>query len=230
MTQLNKESNKDLGETIQALYHTVRKMNSIAGYPVLCKSRIPNQEQIVLAEVKELKKALDDKDLAELSLEAVDVLITASELVMINDGATWLLENLPQGLEDDSRNVEQLVDDIISSAEDEKWIDVLGDAENLCARLNSDMIFNIKSVGDSMLSKFTLVSVLEDSAETEFTIIEKLQGDRYEDVYSEIVDFEGEEFVVFKTRFDKKNNESYPQGKFLKSILTFKQPEICVYE
>ena len=230
MKQLNKDSNEDLGNTIQELYHTVRKMNSIAGQPLLCKSRIPNQKQVVLAEVKELKKALDEEDLAELSLEAVDILITASELVMLIDGDTWLLENPPQGL-DDSRTVEQLVEDIITSSEEEdKWADVLGDAENLCAKLNSDMIFNIKSVGESMLSKFTPVSVLEESAETEFSICEQLQGDRYEDVYSEIVDFEGEEFVVFKTKFDKQNNESYPQGKFLKSSLTFKQPEIIVYE
>ena len=122
------------------------------------------------------------------------------------------------------------MEEIITFSEENKWIDVLGSAEDLCAQLNSDMIFNITSVGESMLSKFTLVGVLEDSAETEFTICTQLQGDRYEDVYSEIVTFEGEEFVVFKTKFDKQNNEAYPMGKFLKSPLTFKQPEIVVYE
>ena len=232
MTQinLNKETKAQVGKAIQELYHTVRKMNSIAGQPTLCKSRIPNQKQVVLAEVKELKEAFDNQDLAGLSMEAVDILITASELVMIGDGATWLLDNPPVCLNKDERTVEDLVEEILTSSEDEKWFDVLGSAEDLCVQLNSDMIFNIKSIGESMLSKFTPVKVLEDSAETEFSIIEQLQGDRYEEVYSEIVDFKGEEFVVFKTKFDKQNNESYPQGKFLKSTLTFKQPEIIVYE
>jgi hypothetical protein len=227
---LNKETKQQVGKAIQELYHTVRKMNSIAGQLTLCKSRIPNQKQVVLAEVKELKEAFDNQDLAGLSMEAVDILITASELVMIGDGDTWLLDNPPVYLNKDERTVEDLVEEILTSSEDEKWFDVLGSAEDLCVQLNSDMIFNIKSIGESMLSKFTPVGVLEDSAETEFSIIEKLQGDRYEEVYSEIVDFEGEEFVVFKTKFDKQNNESYPQGKFLKSTLTFKKPEIIVYE
>ena len=227
---MNRETKKDLGLAIQTLYKTVRKMNSIAGYPNLCKKRVPNQKQVVLAEIKELKEAFDDQDLVGLSMEAVDILITAGELVMIEDGDTWLLDNPPAYLNTDERSVEDLVEEIITFSEEEKWIDVLGSAEDLCAQLNSDMIFNITSVGESMLSKFTLVSVLEESAETEFTICTQLQGDRYEDVYSEIVTFEGEEFVVFKTKFDKQNNESYPLGKFLKSPLTFKQPEIVVYE
>ena len=228
--KIDKESNEDLAKVIQDLYVLVRKMNSIAGSHSLTKDRLTNQKEIVKSEVREMREALDENNLAEIALESVDLLITLSELVMILDGNEDLTKNPPKYLNSGCRNVAQLVADVEHSVEEENWIDALGSAEDLVSQINADMCFNIKSVGESMLSKFTPMTFLEQSSETEFSLCEQLQGDRYEEVYSEVVDYQGEEFVVFKTKYDKKNNESYSKGKFLKSPLTFKDPQIIIFD
>ena len=96
--KIDKESNEDLAKVIQDLYVLVRKMNSIAGSHSLTKDRLTNQKEIVKSEVREMREALDENNLAEIALESVDLLITLSELVMILDGNEDLTKNPPKYL------------------------------------------------------------------------------------------------------------------------------------
>ena len=240
MTQqfkLDKESKTDLANAILALYKSTRKFNIIAGNKELSKDRLPNQIELVKAELKETNDALKDNDLVEVVKECADLLVTLAELNMIIDKNTEglngddLLKNAPRYLNQQGRNVEQLIGDINYHIEEEEWLDALGATEDLTMQLNADMVHNLKQVALSNLSKFTMVEDLDISEETEFTICEYLNAQRrYENVYSEIVDFNGVEYVVFKSKRDILNEEYYPKGKVIKSPLTFKLPELCVYE
>lgn len=229
--KLDKENNEDLAKAIQELYINTRKVNSIAGNAKLCKERIPNQIELVKAELKETNKALKDNDLVDLVDGCADLLVTLSELLCLIDGNDALIKNSPKYLNAGSRNVAQLIGDINYEVDEGNWIDALGATEDLAAQLNADMVHNLGSVGNSNLSKFVKVTDLDDSEHTEFSIIEDIEDQgRYTDVYTEVNTYEGEEYLVFKTKYDQENNEKYPKGKFIKPKGFFKEPSIVVYE
>jgi hypothetical protein len=228
---MNKESSKVLAKAIQDLYINTRKVNSISGNASLVKSRLPNQIELVKAELKELNQGMKEGNLGEVCDGCGDLLVTLSETIMILDGNTDLLLNSPKYLNAQEADVEELVGDINDAVNLGKWIDALGATEDLAAQLNADMVSNCDSIGESNLSKFILAKDLDESAETEFSICEFIEEQgRYTEVYSEITEFQGEDWVVFKSKYDKENDEHYPLGKFLKCSLTFKEPEITIYE
>lgn len=229
--KLDKETNDDLAKAIQDLYISTRKFNILGGNEKLCKERLPNQIELVKAELKETSKALEENDLVGMVDGCGDLLVTLSEAVTIQDGNTSLLQDPPKYLNAGCRNVEQLMGDINHAVENENWIDALGATEDLAAQLNAEMPHNLHSIGESNLSKFIKVSDLENSADTEFSIISDIEAQgRYTDVYDETVMYEGEEYLTFKTKYDQLNNESYPKGKIIKPIGWFKEPELVVYE
>lgn len=229
--KLDKETNDDLAKAIQNLYINTRKFNTLGGNSKLCKERLPNQVELVKAELKETNKALENNDLVGLVDGCADLLVTLAESVMIQDGNTYLLDNPPKYLNSGCRNVHQLIGDINYYVENDNYIDALGATEDLAAQLNGEMVFNLKSVAESNLSKFIKASDLEASVDTEFSIIEDIEAQgRYTDVYDETVEYEGEEYIVFKTKYDQQNNEKYPKGKIIKPVGWFKDPEFVVYE
>lgn len=231
MTQLNKENNKDLALAIQELYINTYKVNTIAGNAAFDQARIPTQIELIKAELKETNVALVEENLGELVDGVGDLLVTISSLLLILDQNLDLLENAPLYLNAGDNSVEELIAEINIHIEAGNWIDSLGSTEDLAAQLNADIISSLSSIGESNLSKFPTVKMINDSdttIEEEVAAIEA-QG-RYESVCVESSLYEGEEYVVFKTKFDKKNNESYPLGKFIKPPTFFKEPEIIVYE
>jgi hypothetical protein len=228
---MNKDNKQELCKAIQDLYINTRKVNSIAGNSSLDKSRFANQLETVKAELKETNKGLKEGNLGEVVDGCGDLLVTLSEFIMIIDGNTDLLHNPPQYLNSQGASVEELVEGINDAVNSSNFIDALGLTEDLAFQLNADMVHNLYSIGTSNLSKFILAKDLDESSETEFSICETIEAKgRYTDVYSETTTFDGEDWVVFKSKYDVENDEHYVKGKFLKCFLTFQEPELIIYE
>lgn len=231
MSHMNKDNREEVAQSILELYKNTRMVNTIAGNKSLCLSRLPNQVETVKAELKELNLGIKEDNLGEVVDGCCDLLVTLSEAVMIQDQNTALLEDTPKYLNSQGATVEELVEDINDAVNSYNYIDALGYTEDLCFQLNADMVWNNNQVASSNLSKFITVEELDASPETEFSICEAIEAQgRYTDVYAEVTEFEGTEWVVFKSKYDKENDEHYPKGKFLKNTLTFQEPQLVIYE
>ena len=230
MTIINKETKTDLAKAIQHLYVNTLMVNQIAGNKI-CKELIPNQLETVKAELKETQAALDNNNLGELADGCCDLLVTLSFLVMLEDGNESLIKNPPKYLNEDQFSVEDLVEAITECVEHSNYIDALGYTEDMAAQLNADMIANCYEVAESNSSKFITLEDLDASEHTEFSLIEEIEAQgRYTDVYTETTMHNGQEWVVFKSKYDQENNEHYPAGKFIKPPHFFKEPTIIVYD
>lgn len=229
--QLNKENKSAVAVAIQGLYQSTLKFNTLAGNDYKDKTLFNNQLENVKSELRETIEALEAGDLGELVKESLDLAVVLSFLVMIIDGNDSVCVNPPLYLNSEDLTVEELVPLITGYVDTEDYINALCSTEDLIYQLNADAIHNAKEVGDSNLSKFILAKDLDASENSEFDIIDSFVEDgRYEDVYSEVLTYEGEEWVVFKAKRDARNNEVYPKGKILKNMLTFKNPSLVIYE
>lgn len=230
--KLNKESKKDISVAIGDLYRATRKINILAGNASLDSSRLETQLAAVEEELQELIDGYEARDLVMMCDAVVDSLVTVSETISLLDQEAWLTQDnpLPYLLNKDDTCVEVLIRKTAEYYNEDNFIDLLGVLEDIAVSINAPMCDNIYSVIDSNNSKFITTKELDESGETEFTLCEKIESQgRYEDVYSEIVEYEGEEYVVFKSKYDKKNDKSFPQGKFIKPLGFFKEPEIKGY-
>ncbi len=231
MTQLNIVDKAAVAVAIQELYINTLKVNSIASSEPLSMDRFENQLETVKAELKELNAGMLANDPVEIVDGCIDLLVTISFLIMLQDGNDSLTKDAPKYLNTSGSSVEQLVDEINIAMGEGSYIDMLGLVEDMASQLNADMSASIASVGASNLSKFITLKDLEDTEFDEAYLCADLEAKgRYKDVYSERVEFEGETWVVLKSKYDITNDEHYPKGKFLKIGLTFQEPTIIVYE
>jgi hypothetical protein len=227
---MNKETKAQIGKAIQGLYKATLKFNTLGGNDYKDKSLFNNQLETVKAELKETIKALKEGNLGELVDGSLDLGVTLSFLIMIIDGDTSICDNAPLYLNNEDLTVEELVPLITNCIDTENYIDALGYTEDLIYQVNGDAVHNAAQVGSSNLSKYILAEDLDNSEYSEFTVCEVInKSGRYEDVYSEVITYEGDEWVVFKSKKDSKNNESYPKGKLLKCPLTFQEPNLVIY-
>ena len=230
MIEMNKTSETEVSQAILALYKNTRKVNTIAGNGALVMDRFDTQLENVKSELKETIDGLAENNLVEVVDGCCDLLVTLSELVMIMDGNESLLANPPMYLNMEGFTVETLIDCIKVDVHNGNYIDALGYTEDLAFQLNANMVHNCNSVAVSNLSKFIKLKELQDTEFNEEYLIKDLESKgRYPDVYAEHVEFEGDIWVVLKANYDKKNDEKYPLGKFLKIGLTFVEPEIVTY-
>ncbi len=231
MTQLNIVDKAAVAVAIQELYISTRKFNIVGGKAELSMDRFEDQLELVKAEVKEINQALADNNLVEIVDGALDIAITACELIMCIDGNTSLLEDKPLYLNSAGLDVVTLIGNINSSMEDANYIDVLNYTEDLIYQINASMVENCEEVCASNLSKFLTLTDLHDSDYTTEFICKDIESKgRYANVYTEEVAVDGTVYVVFKSKFDMQNNENYPVGKILKCPLSFKEPVLVVFD
>lgn len=229
---LNKESKQEISQAIGDLYRATRRVNILAGNESLDKNRFGTQLAAVEEEMQELIDGYEDNNLGLIIDATIDSLVTVSELISIIDGNDSIIQDnpIPKHLNLYDRNVEQLINHAVDNFNNDNYIDLLGNLEDLCVVLNCPICENIYSVIESNNSKFITVKELDESTETEFSICEAIESEgRYEDVYSETVDYQGEEYIVFKSKYDKKNDKKFTKGKFVKPLGFFKEPTIVVY-
>ncbi len=219
--KLNKSTKAEVAQAILQTYVTSRAINEAVGNDLHMDS-YSHQRNLVESELKEGEKALLEKDLKE-SVDAIgDLLVTLCEVIMIEDGDTALLKNAPKYLNEEEKTVEQLFSEARRYFNQENNIDMLGGVEDLCVAVNYDMIYALGQICSSNLSKFPLIKECEDP-DAEADRIED-EG-RYENVYFEEITLLGEQRYVFKSTYDKKMDEHFPKGKYLKAF-TFFEPEL----
>ncbi len=231
MTQLNIVDKAAVAKAIQELYISTRKFNIVGGKAELSMERFEDQLELVKSELKETIKGLAENNLVEVVDGACDLAVTLSELVNIVSGNDDLLKDAPRYLNPENFSVETLVDCIAVSLHEGNYIDSLGYVEDLIFQLNAEMVGNCASVGASNMSKYLLLSDLNDSEYDEAYLCADLEAKgRYKDVYTEHVEVEGETWVVLKSKYDITNDEHYPKGKILKNGLSFKEPVLVVFD
>jgi hypothetical protein len=239
-TKLNKATKKEIANGIQELYINTFEFNSIANNPLHTDS-LPRQLNVTTEEAGELVTALAKQDLKEVGDAIVDCLVTGCFLVGIQDGNDDITKNPPLYLNESDSTLEVLVPEaihhleevyrtntlgILSLVKHKDYIEFLSTVEDMCAVVNLNIVDTMKSVGESNLSKFPLVTAVSDP-ESVCEAIED-QG-RYDNVsYEESVKF-GEPCYVFKATYDKENDKRYTKGKIVKPPAEFGYTEPTIY-
>lgn len=228
MSNMNKESKKDVAVAIQDFYKDVFEFNKIAGR-TLHESEFDNQLNTVVEEAKELKTGLEENNIVEVVDAICDSLYTASFAVGILDGNDDITKNPPKYLNSCEIPVEELIPAALSHLEEGNVVDFLGTVEDMCTVVNADIIYCLDQVSKSNLSKFPLTCDVDDPD----LVCDEIEGlGRYDNVsYTEATKF-GEPCYVFKATVDKSNSNKYPNGKVVKPPVKYGyfEPSLAVYE
>jgi hypothetical protein len=179
-----------------------------------------NQHNIAESEFKETMLAIENNDLEQLHDGLGDLLVTVSECLMIQDRDTYLLKNLPHYINTEEKPVEELVYEAYRFFRERNYIDALGLIEDAVDAVEGDIISYLHAINLSNLSKFPKVGTVDPEVECDKI---EAQG-RYTDVYFEEGELRGERVYVFKSKYDSKNKERFPKGKYLKPS-TFREPQ-----
>lgn len=228
MSNLNKDTKKDLGLAIQNFYKEVFEFNKIGGR-TLHESEYENQFKTVWEEAQELKSGLEDGNIVEVVDAICDSLFTASFAVGLLDGNDGITKNPPIYLNEKEVPVEQLIPEALAYLEEGNMIDFLTTVEDMCSVINADMPYCLNQVSKSNLSKFLLV---KDTPDPDLVCEEIEDQGRYDNVtFTESTKF-GEPCYIFKASTDKLNGTNFPNGKIVKPLERhgYLEPSICVYE
>lgn len=221
MTKLNRTTKKEKAEAILNTYKISSAINRCVGNE-LTEEYEANQHVIAESELKEAILAIEDNDLVELQDALADCIVTISECLMIQDKNTYLLENAPLYLNEQEKTVEELVYDAYRAFREKNYVDALGLIEDAVDAVEGDIVEYMNCVNLSNLSKFPVIDTTDIDPDVECDNIES-QG-RYQDVYYEEGELMGKRVYIFKSKYDKKNNERFTKGKYLKPSC-FREPQ-----
>lgn len=222
MSKVNKQ---ELANALTYLYQSTLDFNRIGGkniHPDYTES----QKKVVIEEAKETILALIDKDLKESVDGLLDVLVTASFMVMIQDGNDSITKDHTGLFNVDKKSDEVIAGTLLTCLLKEDWIGVLEAAEDLLYHSEGETLHNVYEVANSNLSKVVPVSLLDDPE----SMCETIESEgRYIGVeYFTSKKSSGEEVYVFTATFDVKNKTSFDKPKIVKPKGFFKEPQLIL--
>lgn len=225
MTKSTLSKKQEISQAILTLYKQTHSFNTIAGNTIN-PERIAPQSSLTLEEAKEMVLAALTKDSVEFVDGCLDGLVTCSNLVMLLEGNTALLEDAPLYLNNEGLSVNELVGKATTELLDENWIDLLGTLEDICYEMEGDTLHNIEQVWESNLSKFPLVKDVKSPDE----VADAITGEgRYTGVdYHTSKNIEGEEVYVFTATYDNKEKKAFSSPKIVKPKGFFVSPKLKV--
>lgn len=196
-------------------------INVAVGLTTDSDEQLPHQINIAYSEFKEGMQAIKEDDENGRYDALVDLHVTVSPCVMMYAGNKDILhtpyeyelnvegKDFNTLLHDAQReflSTEHGIHHFISSLE---YLCDLAAAKDLD---QDRVILFLDSVNKSNLTKFPEVGSVDPEEECEYI---ESKG-RYTDVYFEETELLGKQVYVFKSKYDKKNNERFPNGKYLK--------------
>lgn len=219
--KLSRDTKREKAHAILQTYKISSEINRCVGNE-LTEEYAENQHNLAESEFNEAIIAIENNDLIELQDSIADILVTLSECLMIQDGNTFLLENAPKYLNEDEKPVEEYVYEAYRHFREHNYVDALGCIEDAVDAVEGDIVSYLSAVNLSNISKFPTIETTDIDPEIECERIEE-EG-RYQDVYFEEGELCGKRVYVFKSKYDKENNERFPKGKYLKPSC-FKEPQ-----
>lgn len=222
MAKVNKQ---ELATALTYLYQSTLDFNRIGGKSIH-PDYTESQKKVVVEEAKETILALIDKDLKERVDGLLDVCVTASFMVMIQDGNDDITKDHTGLFNVEGKSDEVLAGTLLTCLLKEDWIGVLESAEDLLYHSEGDTIHNVYEVANSNLSKYVPVVLLDDPEAMCETI--EAEG-RYTGVeYSTSKKSSGEEVYVFTATYDVKEKTGFDKPKIVKPKGFFKEPQLIV--
>ena len=219
--KLSRTTKQEKAHAILQTYKISSEINRCVGNE-LTDEYAENQHNLAESELKESILAIEKNDLVELHDGIADVCVTLSECLMIQDGNTFLLENAPKYLNEEEKPVEECVYEAYRHFRERNYVDALGCIEDAVDAVEGDIVDYLNAVQLSNLSKFPEIETTDIDPELECERIE--EKGRYQDVYYEEGELCGKRVYIFKSKYDKENNERFPKGKYLKPSC-FKEPQ-----
>lgn len=230
----------DLHYAILNTAKTARSFHAANNLKVDDYSRIDTAYGIFADEVDEfITKGVRSNNTDEILDGIIDTLFTVSEFSMILDSNTSLYTNdydydlgmiegtynnrkLPECVNETVQILEPYTDNIELSIEDNTYIFHVACATIvLLDRSGFDMVSYLNTVNASNMSKFPLVSSIDDPK----VIVEQIINDgRYAGVEYKVVELDGEERYVFTATEDLESGKKFPTGKVIKHSSFFIEP------
>lgn len=222
------EKKNQLAEALLETWKISDEINVAVGLTTDSDEQLPHQIEVAFGEFKEGVQAIKDFNEEEIYDAICDLNVTVIPCAMMYAGNKSLLdEPHPYELNPEGKDFNELIHDAQREFLSTKYgvrhfascVDYVCD---LSAASNIDqdkMIKYLNSVNKSNLSKFPEVGSVDPENECE--LIE--EKGRYTDVYFEESELLGKKVYIFKSNYDKKNNERFTNGKYLKPSC-FKEP------
>ena len=218
MSRVNKE---ELARKILELWEVSDAINVAVGLTTDSEEKLDHQINVAFSEYKEGMKAILEKDEQEIYDALIDLHVTVPTCLMMYSGNKELLLEPPRNINSEGKTFNELLhlsqeaflEDILGKPR--RFIDAVDYLVDATASVDLDVgkvISFMDAVNTSNLSKFPLVGTVDP--EEECDIIES-KG-RYTDVYFEEGELFGKKVYIFKSNYDKENNERFSNGKYLK--------------
>lgn len=216
------KNEQTLGEVLLETWKISDAINVAVGLTTDSDENLPHQINIAYSEFKEGMQAIKDDDENGRYDALIDLHVTVIPCAMMYAGNKTLLDGTYsfENLNPEKKDFNDLLHDAQREFLSTKYgvhhfissVDFLCD---LAAAKDLDekrVIEYAKAVQESNLSKFPEVGTLDPEMECDYI---EAKG-RYTDVYFEEVELLGKQVYVFKSKYDKENNERFPNGKYLK--------------
>lgn len=218
-----------LKEKILETWKVSDQINMLVGLDTTSDEHLPHQLELAFSEFKEGALAIKEGDIKGCYDSISDIHVTLPTCAMMYAGNKSLLDGTyDYELNVDKKDFNELLHEAQHYLLSKKYgvhhfqsaVDVACDMAAAKDINHDKMIAYFDAVNTSNLLKFPEVGSVDP--EWECDNIES-QG-RYTEVYFEEGELLGKKVYIFKSKYDKKNNERYPNGKYLKPS-TFKEPE-----
>lgn len=220
---------ENLQQTILDTWTISDAINTAVGLTTDSDEQLEHQFEVAYSEYKETIKAIKEDDDIEKFDGLVDLHVTVPTCQMMYAGNKDLLLENPR-IQSTGKTFNRLINEsqsyMLETEHDIRYfidaVDCLVDATvALCPSQGSQekLLKYFNAVNVSNLSKFPEVGSLDPDMECE-----KIEDvGRYEEVYWEETELLGKAVYVFKSKYDKKNNERFVSGKYLKPPTNFKE-------
>ena len=222
MARVNKQ---ELATALTALYAATEEFNRIGGKRI-STDFIESQKGVVMEEGKETIIAILENDNKERCDGVLDILVTASFMVMLQDGNNDLTKGHSGLFNVDGKSYEVLAGNLLTDLLKEDWISVLECAEDTLYLIDPNAITNILEVQESNFSKYVPVEKLADPEQ----MCDDIESDgRYTGIeYSVEKLNNGREVYVFTATYDVKEKRAFDKPKIVKPLGFFKEPNLIV--
>lgn len=213
-----------LGKAILETMKISDEINVAVGLTTDREEQLCHQENIAFSEYKETLQAIKDNDEVEMYDGWGDLLVTVPTCQMMYAGNKDLLLDEPRIVDTDktfNELIHQSQSYFLETKNDMRYfIDAVDCLVDAAYYLDTEKALNyLNAINVSNLSKFPVVGSIDPDKEAD--LIES-KG-RYTEVYYEETTIQGKDVYVFKSTYDKQNNESFPNGKYLKALSSFKE-------
>jgi len=197
------------------------EINTAVGLVTDSDEQLPHQINIAFSEFKEGIQAIKDDNESEKFDAIADLHVTVSPCVMMYAGDKTLLDqDYEHELNPENKDFNTLIHDaqrefLSTEHTVHHFVSSLDYLCDLAAAKDIDteqMIEYFDAVNKSNLTKFPKVGTVDPEVECD-----KIEAKgRYTDVYFEEGELLGEKVYIFKSNYDKENNERFTNGKYLK--------------